>query len=151
MDTLTRRSFLHAGAGAVASLSGLAAVPAKSSRAEEGRDMPAADRLILNDDGYVFLNLSDDLHKDDLRRYLQSYCRPGLDAVAYCVGDMTWPTLYPTQVGNQRGTTPAASDQVRELRTSRNLANVAAEPGGYFGAVFSILRELGKRGSPASA
>ena len=118
MDTLTRRTFLHAGLGTAASLGGLAAVPATTRRAEEGRDMPAAGRLILNDDGHVFLNLSDDLHKDDLRRYLQSYSRPGLDAVAYCVGDMTWPTLYPTQVGNQRGnSTPAASDQVRALLT----------------------------------
>ena len=87
-------------------------------RQGRGRARHARGRLILNDDGHVFLNLSDDLHKDDLRRYLQSYCRPGLDAVAYCVGDMTWPTLYPTQVGNQRGnSTPAASDQVRALLT----------------------------------
>src|SRR5262245_14502470 len=114
MDTLTRRSFLHAGAGTIASLSGLAAVPATTGKVEDRRTTSAAGRLILNDDGYVFLNLSDDLHKNDLRRYLQSYCRPGLHTVAYCVGDMTWPTLYPTQVGNQRGnSTPAASDQVR--------------------------------------
>src|SRR5688572_3735168 len=42
--------------------------------------------LILNDDGYVFLNISDDLGKEDLRRYLQSYCRAGVDTIAYCVG-----------------------------------------------------------------
>jgi hypothetical protein len=100
---------------------------------------------VLNDDGYVFLNLSDDLHKDDLRRYLQSYCCPGVDTVAYCVGDMSWPTLYPTQVGKQRTSAPAASDDLRKVRTARNLANFDAATGGYFGAVFSMLRELDKK------
>jgi len=42
-------------------------------------------RLVLNDDGHVFLLLSDGLQRDDLRRYLRTYCRPGVDTVAYCV------------------------------------------------------------------
>jgi hypothetical protein len=46
-------------------------------------------KLVLNDDGHVFLYLNDDLGKAELRRYLQSYCRPGLSTVAYCVGDMS--------------------------------------------------------------
>jgi hypothetical protein len=98
----------------------------------------------VNDDGFVFLNLSDDLHKDDLRRYLQSYCRSGVSTVAYCVGDMSWPTLYPSRVGNPR--TTRTSGDPRALREDRNLANLAAEPGGYLGTVFSLLHELGKKG-----
>jgi hypothetical protein len=146
-DQLTRRSFLRVGAGAgiVATFGGLARWPTVASAADGNQQRPSPGRLILNDDGHVFLNLSDDLHKDNLRRYLQSYCRPGVDTVAYCVGDMSWPTLYPTQVGKQRVSTPAASDDLRKVRTSRNLAILDREPGGYFGAVFSILRELGKK------
>lgn len=143
---LTRRSFLGAGAGAglIAALGGLARRPVAAGAAE-GSQPPSPGRLMLNDDGYVFLILSDDLHKDDLRRYLQSYCRPGVDTVAYCVGDMSWPTLYPTQVGKRWASSPAASDDLRKVRTSRNLASLDREPGGYFGAVFSILHELGKK------
>jgi len=99
---------------------------------------------VLNDDGHVFLNLSDDLHKADLRRYLQSYCRPGVDAVAYCVGDMSWPTLYPTRVGVHYSVL-AAAGEVKRNRSRKNVDNFASEPGRYFGAAFGILRELGKK------
>jgi len=100
--------------------------------------------LVLNDDGHVFLNLNDDLGPDDLRRYLQSYCRPGVNTVAYCVGDMCWPTLYPSRVGEQRTSTVAGADNVRQWRAYRNVENLAGAPGGYFGAVFANLHELGK-------
>lgn len=141
---LTRRSFLGAGAGVVATLGGLARLSTGMGADEGNQRSPSRGRLVLNDDGHVFLNLSDDLHRDDLRRYLQSYCRGGVDTVAYCVGDMSWPTLYPSRVGKQRENMPAASNDLRRARISRNLANLGGEPGGYFGAVFSILRELGK-------
>lgn len=143
---LTRRSFLGAGTGAgvIALLGGAARWPAAAG-ADEGNEPSRPGRLVLNDDGNVFLILSDGLGRDDLRRYLQSYCRDGVDTVAYCVGDMSWPTLYPTQVGNQRTTTSAPSEDLRQVRVSRNLANFDREPGGYFGAVFSLLRELGKK------
>ena len=84
---LSRRRFLQASAAC-------AAVAATGVDAG-GQQPPSPGRLVLNDDGYVFLCLNDDLGKDDLRRYLQSYCRPGVATVAYCVGDMSWPTLYP--------------------------------------------------------
>lgn len=142
---LPRRSFLAAGAGAIASCGGLARPPAASEAGPPRGASPAAGRLVLNDDGHVFLNLSDDLRRDDLRRYLHSYCRAGVDSVAYCVGDMSWPTLYPSQVGRQRTIAPGPSGDLRRVRTCRNLANFAREPGGYFGAVFSLLRELGKK------
>jgi len=147
LNQLTRRSFLGAGVGAgvLATLAAGRASPA-AARADDGDQRPPSPgSLVLNDDGHVFLNLSDDLHEDDLRRYLRSYCRAGVDTVAYCVGDMSWPTLYPTQVGKQRASTPADADDLRKVRTSRNIANLAKEPGGYFGATFAILRELGKK------
>ena len=71
----------------------------RSWLAIQGRQPSSPGNLVLNDDGHVFLYLSDDLHKDGLRRYLQSYCRPGVRTVAYCVGDMSWPTFYPSRVG----------------------------------------------------
>ena len=86
--SLSRRRFLQASAACAA-----VAVAARMPGAKQ----PPPGNLVLNDDGYVFLCLNDDLGKDDLRRYLQSYCRPGVSTVAYCVGDMSWPTLYPTQ------------------------------------------------------
>jgi hypothetical protein len=108
---------------------------------------PAAPRklgsLILNDDGYVFLNLSDDLGRDDLRRYLQSYCRAGVNTIAYCVGDMSWPTLYPTQVGvHYKDTKP--ENTIKSIRIHRNVDNFASEPGGYFGSAISLIHELGQ-------
>ena len=106
---------------------------------------PAVGRLVLNDDGHVFLNFSDDLHRADLRRYLESYCRQGVDTVAYCVGDMSWPTLYPSRVGERRTNTVAGPDSFRQWRADQTVANFADEPGGYFGAVFAILHELGKK------
>lgn len=87
---LSRRRFLQASAASVA-----ATVTASVAGGEDvGQPQPSAANLVLNDDGYVFLNLNDDLHKAELRRYLQSYCRPGLGTVAYCGGGMSWPTLY---------------------------------------------------------
>ncbi len=108
---------------------------------------PSGGKLVLNDDGHVFLNLNDDLgkaDKADLRRHLQSYCRPGLDTVAYCVGDMSWPTLYPSRLGVPYSMLGAGGD-FRRLRIYKNVDSFAAEPGGYFGTVFRILRELGKK------
>src|SRR5262245_51460818 len=130
VDHPTRRSFLRDGAGTAAMLGGLVAWPGVADADEGKRPSPKPGRLILNDDGHVFLILSDDLRKDDLRRYLRSYCRPGVDTVAYCVGDMSWPTIYPSKVGKQRPKTPTASAQVRELRVFRNLANFEKEKGG---------------------
>jgi hypothetical protein len=106
--------------------------------------LPSPGSLVLNDDGHVFLYLSDDLGKAELRSYLQSYCRKGVDTVAYCVGDMSFPTFYPSRVGEQR-TRSSAADDFPRLRAARNLANFAREPGGYFGAVYTILHELGKK------
>jgi len=133
---LSRRRFLQGSAAcAVATV-----VPG------EGRGAPSLSpgKLVLNDDGHVFLHFSDDLHKADLRRYLESYCRPGLDTVAYCVGDMSWPTFYPSRVGVHYGALGAGGDFGRS-RAHKNVANFASELGGYFGAVFAILRELGKQ------
>ena len=140
---LTRRGFLRAGASVTLGAAGVRALVAGAEAAWQQPPLPG--RLVLNDDGHVFLNLSDDLHKDELRWYLQSYCRPGVDTVAYCVGDMAWPTLYPTRVGKQRTSTPAANNDVRKVRAVQNVANFAKEPGGYFGATFAILRELRKK------
>lgn len=141
---LTRRTFLKAGVG-TGVLGALGAVdPSPSDAADDPEQRPPSPgTLVLNDDGHVFLNLSDDLHKADLRRYLQSYCRAGVDTVAYCVGDMSWPTLYPTRVGVHYRVLGAAGD-VKRVRSRNNVDNFASEPGGYFGAVFGILRELGK-------
>jgi hypothetical protein len=116
------------------------AVAGADARSQE----PPPGNLVLNDDGYVFLCLNDDLNKDDLRRYLQSYCRPGVSTVAYCVGDMSWPTLYPTHVGVHYSQM-APSDDLKRSRIRRNVDNFAAEPGGYFGSAIGILRELGKK------
>jgi hypothetical protein len=109
-----------------------------------GGQPPVPGNLVLNDDGHVFLNLNDDLRKADLRRYLESYCRQGLATVAYCVGDMSWPTLYPTRVGVHYSAM-GGGDDLRRSRVYKNVGNFAAEPGGYFGAAFGILRGLGKR------
>jgi hypothetical protein len=106
---------------------------------------PTPGRLVLNDDGYVFLYLNDDLQVADLRRYLRSYCRPGVDTVAYCVGDMSWPALYPTRVGEPRRRPDSAGSDLRRARAYRNAESFAAEPGGYFGTAFAILHELGKK------
>jgi hypothetical protein len=132
---LSRRQFLQASVACAA-----AAVAGAEGR---GAQPPSPGKLVLNDDGYVFPNLNDDLGKADLRRYLQSYCRPGVDIVAYCVGDMSWPTLYPSRVGVPYSVL-GAGDDFRRARIYKNVDNFAAESGGYFGAVFGILRELGK-------
>ncbi len=133
---LTRRRFLQASAAG--------AVAAAAGAEEMGQRPPLAGSLVLNDDGYVFLNLNDDLHKADLRRYLQSYCRPGVVTVAYCAGDMSWPTLYPTRVGVPYTAARAGADLARS-RIYKNVDNFASEPGGYFGTAFGILREFGKK------
>lgn len=133
---LSRRRLLQASAAC--------ATAALVSEANCSQQPPFPGKLVLNDDGYVFLTLNDDLHKADLRRYLQTYCRPGVDAVAYCVGDMSWPTLYPTRIGIPHSAVPTGGD-LRQERMHNNVANFASEPGGYFGAAFAILRELGKK------
>ena len=79
---LTRRGFLSAGVGAGVLAAGMSSAAEPSPAAGAGADgqgqrPPSLGNLVLNDDGHVFLYLSDDLHKADLRRYLQSYCRPG--------------------------------------------------------------------------
>ena len=99
--------------------------------------------LTLNDDGHVFLYMSDDLRKDDLHRYFESYCRPGVNAVAFCVGDMSWPTFYPTKAGVHYSAMSPGSD-LKKVRAWKNLDNFASEPGGFHGETFRILRELGK-------
>ena len=132
----SRRRFLRASAACAA-----AAVAGAEGM---GGQPPSPGKLVLNDDGHVFLCLNDDLGKAELRRYLQSYCRQGLGTVAYCVGDMSWPTLYPTRVGVHYSALGAGGDLGRS-RMYKNVANFASEPGAYFGAVFGILRELGKK------
>ena len=143
---LTRRSFLRAGTGTGLLATLGAADPSLAVAGADDRDHrpPSSGNLVLNDDGHVFLNLSDNLRKADLRRYLQSYCRAGVDAVAYCVGDMSWPTLYPTRVGVHYGVLDAGG-RLKQMRSRKNIENFASEPGGYFGAVFGILRELDKK------
>ncbi len=132
---MNRRRFLQASAaGCMAGI-----VCAGESSAQR----PTPGRLVLNDDGHVFLFLSDDLDKDDLRRYLESYCREGVGTVAYCVGDMSWPTFHPTKIGVHYSKLSTGGD-LKRARGYKNLDNFASEPGGYFGTVFRILRELGK-------
>lgn len=131
---LNRRRFLQASAACAAT----AVVGA------EGRRPLAPSNLILNDDGHVFLYLSDDLRKADLRRYLQTYCRPGVGTVAFCVGDMSWPTLYPTKVGVHYRAL-RVGDDLKRARMYKNVDNFASEAGGYFGATFAILHDLGKK------
>ena len=145
-NQLTRRTFLGAGVGAgvLATLGAADPAPAAAGGDDGDQRPPSPGTLVLNDDGHVFLNLSDDLHKADLRRYLQSYCRAGVDAVAYCVGDMSWPTLYPTQVGVHYSVLGAGGD-LKRMRARKNVDNFASEPGGYFGAAFGIIREAGKK------
>ncbi|MBI2432011.1 MAG: hypothetical protein HYV26_03990 [Candidatus Hydrogenedentes bacterium] len=119
-----------------------AAAAAGTEGAAQTPSLPG--RLTLNDDGYVFLNMSDNLRGPDLRQYLQSYCRPGVDTVAYCVGDMSWPAFYPTKVGVHYDTV-RATDDLRRIRIYKNADNFASEPGGYFGTVFRLLHEFGKK------
>jgi hypothetical protein len=135
-NPLTRRRFLLGAAACAAA--------AVSGTEGAGQRSASLGKLVLNDDGYVFLVLNDDLGKADLRRYLESYCQPGLDTVAYCVGDMSWPTLHPSRVGVPYNTL-GAGDDLKRLRIYRNVDRFASEPGGYFGTVFRILRELGKK------
>lgn len=132
----SRRRFLQAAAAWAAA--------AVATAGETSRRPPSPGKLALNDDGWVFLLLNDDLGKADLRRYLESYCRPGLDTVAYCVGDMSSPTFYPSRVGVPYTATRAAGD-LKRLRICKSLESFASEPGGYFGTVFRILHELGKK------
>lgn len=133
---LSRRQFLQASAACAT----LATV--RTGGAAEKK--PAPGRLVLNDDGHVFLYMSDDLGKAELRRYLESYCWPGVDTVAFCVGDMSWPALYPTKVGVHYSAL-SPGDDLKRLRMYRNVDRFASEPGGYFGTAFRILHELGKR------
>jgi len=134
---VNRRQFLQASAAGAA-----AAVVGGESY---GGLPPSGGKLVLNDDGHVFLNLNDDLGKADLRRYLQSNCRPGLDTVAYCVGDMSRPTPDPSRLGVPYNVLGAGGD-FRRLRIYKNVDNFAAEPGGYFGTVFRILARIRQEG-----
>lgn len=99
--------------------------------------------LVLNDDGHVFLYLNDDLGPADSRRYLESYCRPGVGTIAFCVGDMSWPTFHPTKVGVHYKDMPPPPD-LKSARARKNLDNFSGDPGGFFGTVFGSLRALGK-------
>lgn len=134
-NAVSRRSFLRS------SVVGAALPLSYWAGAEEQK--PDIGRLALNDDGHVFLYMSDDLHKDDLRRYLESYCKPGVNAVAFCVGDMSWPTFYPTKVGVHYSAMSPGND-LKKVRAWKNLDNFASEPGGFHGETFRILHELGK-------
>ncbi len=133
---LSRRRFLQTSAAC-------AAAAVANARDADGT-LRSAGYLAVNDDGYVFLIANDDLHKADLRRYLESYCRKGVDAVAYCVGDMSWATHYPTRVGVHYSVMDPRGD-LKRARIYRNVDNFASEPGGYFGSVFEILHDLGKK------
>ena len=140
----TRRLFLEASvaAGVVTTIG---AGESTTARAEDraGSKSKSLGNVVLNDDGNVFLTMSDDLSMADLRRYLESYCQPGVDTVAYCVGDMSWPTRYPSRVGTQYNKRAGGGD-LKRLRVHENLANFADEKGGYLGSALRILRELGK-------
>jgi hypothetical protein len=57
---------------------------------------------------------------------------------------MSWPTFYPSRVGVHYPALGTGGEFGR-LRAYRNVENFASEPGGYFGAAFAILRELGKK------
>ena len=134
----TRRQFLQA----AAATGSLTAIAARCNAADESKSKPrSVGTVVLNDDGHVFLTMSDDLNAADLRRYFESYCRSGVTTVAFCVGDMSWPTRYPSSVGNVY---QGKISDLKQLRIQRNLANFEREQGGYFGATFRILRELGK-------
>jgi hypothetical protein len=144
-DRPTRRHFLGStvAAGLAPSLLGTSATgseradPTKSNRSRAGLSR----NLVVNDDGYVFLSLNDNRNEAELQRYLAAYCRDGVGGIAYCVGDMSWPTLHPTQVGVHY-----SAARSREMaRIYRNVDNFAALPGGYFGAVFRIIHGLGKK------
>jgi hypothetical protein len=144
---MSRRRFLRTAvaAGAAAGVvAGQAAPVVEAGPAAGDKGSPFGSNLVLNDDGHVFLHINDDLQTEDLRRYLQSYCREGVGAVAYCVGDMTWPTLYPTQVGVHYSKLRGGTDPKR-LRSRRNAERFDSEPGGYFGTVFGIIHDLGKK------
>lgn len=134
LPELTRRSFMRTAACCAAAM----AVPASAKAQPTVRS-----GLTLNDDGNVFLYMSDDLRAPDLRRYFESYCRPGVNAVAFCVGDMSWPTLYPTKVGVHYSAMNAGGD-LKRVRVHRNVDNFSSEPGGFIGTALRTLRELGK-------
>ena len=147
----SRRDFLQRSAGMVAAGSVVPywqiAQGAEAGSARPGRKHAALrSNLVVNDDGYVFLFFNDNLRKEDLRRHLQSYCREGVGAVAYCVGDMSWPTFYPTQVGVPWSAVRGdAKSNLKMSRSYRNVENFASESGGYFGTVFDIIHGFGKK------
>lgn len=147
-DRVTRRCFLHRAAAAGTTATFVAVhVNGMTDKGRDGGkavpDKPAGD-LVLNDDGHVFLYLNDDLGTDDLRHYLKSYCRGDVSTVAYCVGDMTWPTLHPTEVGVHYSKVRKGAP-LKRSRMYRNVDNFADEPGGYFGTVFRTIHELGRK------
>jgi len=151
-DALSRRRFMQAAVAAGTAVSAtnlVAASGPKKDSGTPGRD-PNRKRaafksnLVLNDDGHVFLCLNDNLTKKDLQRYIQSYCREGVGAIAYCVGDMTWPAFYPSRLVMHRSDVDYGG-KLKAVRVNRNLENFSQEKGGYFGTAFRIVRELGKK------
>jgi hypothetical protein len=108
------------------------------------KQFASTSNLVVNDDAEVFLWLREDLSKDDLRRYLATYCRPGVSTVAFCVGDMTWPIFYPTKVGTHYSTRLNGNDDPTK-KGFKNVQRFESEPGGYYGATFEILHQLGKK------
>lgn len=143
----SRRHFLEStfAAGVAAPLLGALATNGESAQDDPNRSNPKSkilsSNLVVNDDGFVFLCLNDDRNEEELRRYLKGYCRGGVGTVAYCVGDMSWPTLYPTKVGVHY----SAARSQELARMYRNADNFAAQPGGYLGTVFRIIHELGRK------
>ncbi len=147
-DRICRRGFLRSAvlAGTAASMYDSRDAPAaETGDGPVGSGRLALDgNLIVNDDGHVFPYINDDLTEPDLRRYLKSYCREGVGAVAYCVGDMTWPTLYPTQVGVHYSSMQAGAS-LKRSRFYRTVERFESQPGGYFGSAFRIIHDLGKK------
>ena len=145
-DRISRRRFLGTAAAGAAGVAAAHAAPGAETAPvpPAEKQPPFESNLVLNDDGHVFPHINDDLGPDDLRRYLQSYCRKSVGAVAYCVGDMTWPTLYPTKVGVHYSVLREGAD-LKRSRFYRNVARFESLSGGYFGTAFRIIHELGKK------
>ena len=150
-DSLTRRQFMQAAAAgtAAAAVNPIAGTGADSDSGGPDRKSPRKhatlkSNLVVNDDGHVFPFLNDNLTKEDLQLYIRSYCRQGVGAVAYCVGDMTWPAFYPTQIGVRRSDVDYGGN-FKAVRASRNIESFDSEEGGYFGTAFRIIRGLGKK------
>ncbi len=59
----------------------------------------------------------------------------------YCVGGMSWPTVYPTRVGTRCRALGAGGD-LRRSWIYKKVDHLASERSAYFGAAFGIPREL---------